>query len=229
MAGIDWKGIEEFIGFGRRNAPVVFVGMEEGLAKGQSLDRDLLHRSKFAPVMDLALACRGMPGTNLNAAQRTWRPMCDLMLRREGVSAPTLADRTRYQAQRLGRSDGDTLLVELLPYPHSRSSEWYEIYEQRYRSRDQYVTQMSKIRRELLRPILFEADRALVVCYGKENSDQYKQLLPTARWRLHREHPSFQVADLSRTRLVLSPHFSGRDFNSDQDLAAFASVCLELR
>jgi hypothetical protein len=170
---IDWERIESFVGFGRRDAPVVFIGMEEGLTEEESLENDLVHRSQFAPVMDLEMASRGIAGTRkwfdlaIVRCQRTWRPMCDLMLRREGVRAPTKDERNTYQARRLGRSDGDRLSAELLPYPNTRSSRWSEIYKQRFPNRHQYRSQMSKMRIALLRQVLSETDRPLVVCYGK--------------------------------------------------------------
>lgn len=37
---IDWGRIEHFIGRGRREAPVVFVGVEEGLESPEELDAD---------------------------------------------------------------------------------------------------------------------------------------------------------------------------------------------
>jgi hypothetical protein len=42
---INWERIESFIGYGRRDAPVVFIGMEEGLADKSALKNDLIRRS----------------------------------------------------------------------------------------------------------------------------------------------------------------------------------------
>jgi hypothetical protein len=61
---VNWKRIEDFIGFGRRDASVVFIGMEEGLKDADALDEDLMIRSGYAtPVMDLKEAHRGIAGT----------------------------------------------------------------------------------------------------------------------------------------------------------------------
>ncbi len=56
--------------------------------------------------------------------QRTWRPMCHLMLRRAGISNPTKEQRTRYQAEKLGRTTGETLLAELMPYACHDKGSW---------------------------------------------------------------------------------------------------------
>src|ERR1700722_14882562 len=97
--------------------------MEEGLLSDETLDADLAARSKFQQYMDLEEGQLTLTGTKQYFGadpknQWTWRPMCDVMLRlTEGVPAPTLPERVRYQADKLGRKDGLTLLGELMPYP----------------------------------------------------------------------------------------------------------------
>jgi hypothetical protein len=46
---INWTAIENFIGFGRPGAPVLFLGMEEGLSAGASLDDDPRARANYGP------------------------------------------------------------------------------------------------------------------------------------------------------------------------------------
>lgn len=41
----DWKRIEDFVGFGRADAPIVLIGMQEGLKDAEALDEDLAIRS----------------------------------------------------------------------------------------------------------------------------------------------------------------------------------------
>lgn len=124
---IDWSRIETFVGFGRRDAPVVF-GMEEDLKSADALDEDLAIRSAYAsPIMDLKEAHRGIAGTERyfdpeRAPRQRRRASWPTSCCGEGVDAPTGADRRHYRATRLGRSDGDTLLAELLPYPRPKSS-----------------------------------------------------------------------------------------------------------
>src|SRR5579864_5353424 len=95
MLAIHWDIIEQFIGFGRIDAPVAFVGAEEGLAAEDALRNDLLLRSTFAPIMDLEQAHRGIVNgaalfSDSPRRQPTWRVMADVMLHFEGR---TFADR----------------------------------------------------------------------------------------------------------------------------------------
>ena len=121
---IDWERIEGFIGFGRSDAPVVFVGMEEGLADSASLDEELVLRSTYSkPVIDLKGAQNDVASVGGVPRSPTWDLMADLVVRRHGKALPTLADRQNYRAHRLGRCDGETLLTELLPYPHPKVSD----------------------------------------------------------------------------------------------------------
>jgi hypothetical protein len=228
---IDWDRIETFLGFGRADAPVVFIGMEEGVAnEGAQLD-DLYARSQFDRVMDIQHAHWGVSdtgrwfGPGKVRSQPTWRPMCDLMLRREGISAPTLADRKHYQVHRLARSDGDTLLTELLPYPHKKSSVWrYSPPLGRFPTRERYRSEILPMRRDLIRRLLAETRRELVVCYGKKEWPEYKWLFEEADWN---ECQPFQLANVDGTRVILTPHFSRQEFNTIAQLAHFARVALE--
>jgi len=227
---IDWERIETFIGFGRRDAPIVFIGMEEGLRSRDELGGDLLIRSSYdRPIMDLKEAHRGLAGTeryfdpDRAPVQRTWRVMADLMLRRGGVTDPSKEDRRRYQALRLGRSDGETLLTELLPYPSPGVNDW--LYERfaRYNTRETYTAEMMPLRLNLIRGVLAEAPRELVVCYGKTHWSQYERLFPDIEWRTK---DMYRVGEGANTRIVLTPHFVSRVFNSDADLVRLADVAL---
>jgi hypothetical protein len=229
-----WSRIERFVGYGNRNAPIVFIGMEEGLSNPRNLNDHLEARARFRPTMDLKSAHDGISGTERffdardPRCQRTWRPMSDLMLRREGT-VPSREDRNFYQANRLGRSRGDTLLMELLPYPHVRSTHW--VYRNRYRTRDEYESNILPERLKLLRAELSSRQRDLVICYGKRKWRHFKTLMEMAfrlqndDWR-PRQSGSLQVATTQNTRIVLTCHFSSRHFNSDRQLNQFARVAL---
>lgn len=95
MAEIDWNAIEGFIGFGNPKAPVLFLGFEEGLQRKASLQEDLASRSRYRAYEDLQAAQLQIGGTSKffgdrPKCQRTWRAMCHLMLRREGIEKPML-------------------------------------------------------------------------------------------------------------------------------------------
>lgn len=130
---IDWNVIESFLGYGNINAPVVFVGMEEGLADPERLQDDLKYRSTFEPVMDVYEAHLGLAkGKKLFGerprGQRTWRVMADVMLHFEGGLPATKEERAKarkeYRAKILGNKCAESLLLELLPYPHGNIKQW---------------------------------------------------------------------------------------------------------
>jgi hypothetical protein len=227
---IDWNAIEGFIGYGNPSAAVVFVGLEEGLDSESNLDAELRLRSRFPAVIDLAKAFfdarwqRKLLDPGRTVSQKTWRPMCDLMLRRQGNTAPTLAERNAYQASRLGRSGQATLLTELLPYPNVGITSWPYAAYGRFTTRAEYAAAMIGPRITLLQATLSEPTHKLVVCYGKGQWENYKRLFPHAAWR---SENGYEVADSEGKRILLTPHFSRPDFNEDRQLAEFARVALE--
>ena len=213
-ATINWDRIEQFIGYGRADAPVVFLGMEEG-GDNTRLREDLLGRSRSAEFGEIA----SQPTT-----QRTWRVMCDLMLRRDGIANPTAKDRLAYQQERLGKRSGETLVAELMPYPSRRASDWPEIYAQRFRDRKAYLEVLAPKRRNLLRDRFRASPRKLIVCYGKAHWNHYREIfnLPSTAG----SSGQIEVAAWGGTRIVLAPHFCSRAFNSEAQLADFARLAL---
>ena len=227
----DWERIESFIGFGRIDAPVVFLGMEEGLKDASALDEDLRIRSQYEkPVMDLKLAHKGIAGAERYfdperaPRQPTWRVMADLLLRRAGNAHPTGIERRYYRALHLGREDGDSLLTELLPYPHPKASDWLYGRFGRYPTRESYERAMLPIRRSLLEGVLAQFPRELIVCYGKAHWPNYKALFKEAKWQVA---GPYLVGNWGTAKVVLTTHFSDRGFNTDAQLETFAKICLD--
>lgn len=214
QTAIRWDRIEQFIGYGPADAPIVFLGMEEG-GDNALLREDLIGRSKSADFAEIAW----QPTT-----QRTWRVMCDLMLRREGVTNPTKAQRLAYQQERLGKRGGETLVAELMPYPSRSASDWPDIYAQRFRNRKTYLEELAPRRCSLIRDLLRTSPRELIVCYGKEHWRHYRTIfdLPVGAKSLS----EVVVERWGSTRIVFTPHFSGRAFNSENQLADFAKLAL---
>jgi len=227
---INWHRIESFIGFGRRDAPFVFVGLEEGLGAPDALLEELAIRSTYdTPVMDLKESFRGSEDgeryfdPDHAPIQPTWRVMADLMVRHAGTLHPTKDDRRHYRTLRLGRSDGETLLTELLPYPHTRTSEWLYGRFSRYPTRALYESDVLPKRKELLRDVLAESPRKLIVCYGKARWPDFAEIFGNVRWD---ERGIHRVGFWNDTRVVLTTHLSTHDFATDEQLADFARVAL---
>lgn len=229
---IDWNRIEKFIGYGRADAPIVFVGMEEGLASEDGLRDDLLLRSRFSPIMDLEEAHRGIDGDRLFSdtprRQPTWRVMADVMLRYEGASFESPSQRagarTLYRAKKLGRSDGNSLLTEILPYPHRNNSTWLYATLSAYATRTEYERVVLAERLQLLRSALREYPRAAIICYGRGAWPRFRQLFENARWQ---NAGRFEVSEWNGTRVTLCDHFATKYFNTDAQLDGLERVALQ--
>ncbi|MDU0343026.1 hypothetical protein [Bosea rubneri] len=209
---IAWDRIEQFIGYGRADAPVVFLGMEEG-ADNAKLLPDLLGRSFSGQYGEIS---------RKGATQRTWSKMCHLMLRREGVECPTPAQRLAYQRERLGKHSGDTLVAELMPYPCQNATGWPKIYEPRFRTRREYLERMAPRRQAMLRDLFEAHPRELIVCYGKAHWGYYRGIFGAAP----QSGQPIEIFDWRSTRVVMAPHFVSRSFNSAGQLDAFAATVL---
>lgn len=202
-APIDWQKIESFIGYGRLDAPVVFVGMEEG-GGGAGLQDDLVKRSTYETVRDLEPTSR--------AIQKTWAPMCEVMLRRADLPCEREAKRA-YQEQLLGRAQGDTLLTEIMPYPRASTSEWPSHYSERFASEKEYFRQLLPPRTALLKSVLDAHARELIVFYGKAHSKTYMSMFADAVWR---SHGPFLRSSNCGTRVIIAPHFTSRTFSAHE-------------
>ncbi|TAM74280.1 hypothetical protein EPN44_11615 [bacterium] len=229
---IDWNRIEGFIGYGRLDAPVVFIGLEEGLRNDEALEADLLQRSCFAPVMDLEEAHRGIAGaadrfSRHARIQTTWRAMCHLMLRRGGMPEPTVEERRGYQAVRLGRSAGETLLAELLPYPKPALGEWPRLYQRRYRDGRRYRLEVLPKRLDLLTSMVGAHRRELVVCYGRSGWKDFGKIFSgVAAWT---EIGPYRIGHDGDTRILFTRHFADWSMRSEASLQRMAEMALHGR
>jgi hypothetical protein len=213
---IDWGRIEAFQGYGRIDAPVVFLGMEEGgPADADKLMQDLLKRSSFSPSMPYE--------DPRQSIQRTWRVASHLMLRRAGNLAPTNADVLRYQQEQLGQPTGDTLLCELFPYPNNKISGWPVIYAAR-ETRQEYMTRLQPIRANLLRRMLEQHPRELIICYGKGHWDRYAQIFGIELPAGKRE--AILISEWRGARVMFCHHFVSRHFNTLDAVNQFAKRAL---
>jgi hypothetical protein len=161
--------------------------------------------------------------------------MCDLMLRRNAGrdTVPTLSQRLHYQVNRLGRQDGETLLAELLPYPHANTQVYWYGQFGRFHTQDEYQNILLPIRRALLSCILASYRRNLIVCYGHGNWNHYKLLIAqysrrlhvaATNWELHQA--GIETCQVGEARILLVHHFVTQAFNTDVQLAALANVAL---
>ncbi len=165
-----------FVGYGRLDAPVWFLGREEA---GGGED-NLRARLKFRAVEDCAEAHRILGITkhhwDRRVIQRTWRGMCYIMLKLDNKATDTESIRT-YQAESLGRFGGQTLLVELMPVPKSSIGAWgYEELVPQYASREDYYQKVKPRRLTYLQSLIRENKPQIVVGACKRITPHFQTL-----------------------------------------------------
>lgn len=122
--------INTFYGYGTWNAPYWFIGMEEGGGNEAEQIATRLnvwnHRGQreLEDLHDYHEATGITRHSGASAKlQSTWSKLVRIILAANGQSAETEAVR-RYQGTRLGRSDGESALIELLPLPSPSTLHW---------------------------------------------------------------------------------------------------------
>lgn len=166
-------------------------------------------RLQFEPVMDSAEAHKMLGVRHLHwgkwKIQRTWRGMRCIMLRLEG-DEPTTQNIRRYQAEKLGRPGGNTLLTELMPIPEPKIyRRGYEDLIPQFRSRAEYCQVVKPRRIKLLRGLIEENDPQAIVCYGKGFWNDFRELFKGSEFM---ETGSFQTAIFGHSLVILAPHFT---------------------
>lgn len=208
----EFDQLLEFIGYGNLNADVWFLGMEEAGGGEDNLRR----RLKFKEVEDCAEA-HDILGIRKHhwgkkTIQRTWRGMCCIMLGLEGKEMSTENVRT-YQAEMLGRTNGRTLLTELMPIPKPTVGTWdyKELFP--YKSRQDYYDVVKPRRLKELRKCLATHQPKLVVGYGKKYWPDYRSLFSTP----FTDEGQFQIAKSPATLVLLTDHFTYKSMNNGYD------------
>jgi hypothetical protein len=201
-------GIVNFLGYGRRDAPIWFVGIEEGLGiqKEEEVKNNVYARTKFDSIMDLREAHErliedGRPIDIVNKASFTavWVWMAKIVLAHRRQSWD-LDSAKNYVRTKLGRRDGETFLTELSPVPSARTSDkkWSNYFKQ-YGS-----ASLIEERQRTLRKLLAENQPQLVICYGKAYGSQFSHLLQI-NWEPVQTNAS--ISKSMDSKCVLLPFF----------------------
>jgi hypothetical protein len=203
-----------FVGYGRLDALVWFLGMEEAGGGEQNIRT----RLKFRFVEDCAEAHQLLGITKHHwgkrVIQRTWRGMCYIMLKLENKSTDAESIRC-YQAESLGRFGGQTLLVELMPIPKPNIGAWgYEKLIPQFTSREDYYQKVKPRRLAYLRNLLDKYQPRIVVGYGKSYWAEYKALFPEVRFI---PRGQFEVGRIQGQTIVLTDHFTAQTMNGKLD------------
>ncbi|MBI1256541.1 MAG: hypothetical protein GC204_03635 [Chloroflexi bacterium] len=212
----DWSRLTAFIGYGREDAPFVFVGAEERADDAFPLSE----RRTWSPIMDMPGLHAGLEQARV---QMTLRPMCHVMLRAAGRHASPQS-RLAYQRHELGAATGDSLLMELFPIPQHNMGIWQGPASRRWASRDVYYDSVWPARRTLIVETLLGFERKLIVCYTKAHWPRYRQLFADADWMVVDAESDIQGA-LWNGATVLLTHAFSRAFRPNAALERLVRAC----
>lgn len=210
----ELEHLQNFVGYGRLDAAVWFLGMEEA-GGGEA---NIRTRLKFKPVEDCAEAHRMLGFTKHHEGkkiiQRTWRGMCCIMLRLAGQAITTESIR-QYQADYLGRFGGNSLLCELMPIPKPRIQDWgYEGLIPQFASSAEYYQTVKPRRIRYLQGLIKEHRPQVVVGYGRSYWEAYRALFPQMTFS---QKGPFMAGRDADTAVVLTDHFTARTMNGQFD------------
>ncbi|MAT70329.1 MAG: hypothetical protein CMJ58_12490 [Planctomycetaceae bacterium] len=206
-----------FLGYGSLSASTWFIGPEEG--GGQSVE-ELEKRIAVwqalgkRPTVDLCEFHIRLGVTKYFASrptiQRTWGQLVRVHLAASGKATNTRVVRT-YQAERLGRADGDSLLGELLPLPKSSLRAWpYAPLASSIaclRTQEAYRDELQPQRIELWQNMLTRYRPETVVFYGTNQKALWESI---AGVRFDTRHGDFNTGSNDWTQFMLLKHPNAR-------------------
>jgi hypothetical protein len=229
-----YEKLDEFLGYGRLEAPLWFIGREERTRKStpEVIQHDLNVRQQFLPVMDLQKAHRMFEtGFDLRTAGTpTWlwaARFARAILANARDWQDTQAAKT-YIATQLGREKGSTFLTDLFAVPvPSGSGEWP--YDGMWASRKDYEAFVRTARNERLIHLVEKYQPKLVLAYGADNK---RALEPNLRkLETLTGYPRVRMGYLGSSFVVLTPFFGGRfhALTKDEATQIIATVRTRLR
>lgn len=196
----ETKKLCNFIGYGKKDAEFIFIGIEEGGGGYDNLKRRLEY--KDYKLLD----CRKFHLEVLNdkrfhsysdnsvKLQPVWRFISYLVLRLKGIDKESLFKNNKlklreYQNNFLGTTaiHGETLLTEVYPIPCSSFNYWgykndeseddYKLYFKEYLDKDDYIRKVLPSRKKLLSQVIASnsLEKKKIFCYGKTVWDHYEK------------------------------------------------------
>ncbi len=182
------KKIASFLGYGSPEAPVWFVGYEEGLGNMSDDEamKNLKVRGGFDSVMDLREAHLQLleEGRHIDIeinppSTLVWRFMAKIALARNGCAdwqkSNTAKDyvKGKLGRRKLGHGGDDTFLTELSPIPTGRNSDtrWMTEILKCYPQ----IKGVIETRKAELRERAKKSPPRLVICYGEAKRAQFEE------------------------------------------------------
>lgn len=209
-----------FIGYGNLDAPIWFLGMEEGTGGNTDpvvIETNIRTRAEhFQPIEDLVESHRHFDYDIPSQRKFTqvWLWMAKLVRNLEGESDWQDTEKAKhYVRNNLGRRLGTTLLTELLPLPAPSISYWP--YDQLWKTRKDYVITILPQRQTLLRNLINERRPRVVFAYGSQYHDHYRQVFERAQWRLLSTKKHIEMGKTETTMAILIPFFGNGGLSHD--------------
>ena len=202
-----------FLGYGSLDAPFWFMGMEEGIGGNDNVEPNIRARLGFeSAVMDLHSA-HDEQHLNWNICQhRNDYPLCWIVMAKivramQGYTDWQSVERAKdYVCERLGHSDGETFLPDLMPLPKPSAGHWGELYQTWYPNLKTYYATVLPQRQQLFRQLLERHRPRHLVCYGRGNYSHYKELINADGWQTLPE-TKIEVTRWHDTTIALTPFF----------------------
>jgi len=204
--------INRFYGYGTWNAKLWFVGMEEGGGESpDEIDRRLKAWDGSNDLMDLKVFHDHI---NLHGRdwfserppiQHTWGKLIRTILRAAGRDTNTEAVR-QYQRDALGRRDGSTALIELLPLPSPSLNRWTygDVNVPWLATCDQYRNEILPRREAAIRDQITLRKPTAVVFYGLGYREYWERIAGREFDSVDGER--FLTTQNETTRFVLARH-----------------------
>ncbi len=202
----------DFQGYGNLDAPFWFLGMEDGTGGNDLVEENIKVRLRsFEAVMDLGIAHDrnhlNWPLEEQNKYPSVWMWMAKIVRALRGEDDWKNNRHAKiYIRERLGHSNGETFLTELLPLPKRSAGSWPPEYTNLYKTMKAYRADILPHRKAMLRRLIEAHSPQYLFCYGKSNYSHYKEILGLGgeEWQLL-NGTKIELNTFGSTRAILSP------------------------
>jgi hypothetical protein len=229
LTEIELQKLEDFIGYGKPGAKIVFMGLEEAGGGRSNLKTRLgIDDYKYLDCKDFhinKLKHSELHSVNTNAKvklQPVWKFMSYIMLRlKDERDSNIFRDNCQmlrdYQNNLLGTTSdkGETLLTEIFPIPCSSLNKWgnkddsyteiIPYYKDKKNYKEEVFPKRQKIFKQLIQSEEFQAQA--IICYGKTHWSKFKALFNQFNIEFEKMNLSkpCEKANLNKTTILLIP------------------------
>lgn len=215
------KFAHKFLGYGNLNAPIWFIGMEEGMKEGMKEGgKDRYEEIKlrlqawkdmgYPKVADVADFHVKIGHVFLFRdpvkLQKTWVNLIKFQLSLTNLDCSKEEARA-FQRDKWGRSNSPNALLELMPLPSPGLKEWFynEFFNLPYlKTRDTYFDYMLPKRIFLIQKVIHEFKPKIILFYGSRYTEHWKKIAGLEFKNLPEEEFSYGKKD--NTCFIITKH-----------------------